>query len=237
MFEDLTLNPEATATATTSSASEASLGAASVGQDDFLRMLIAQLENQDPLNPQDPTQFTSQLAEFTSLEQLVSMRTALDEMRASLDRFTASFGGEGDLGTALELIGKQVYGEGDQVELTSGSSTETVLYELDEAATGLTLRVRDAQGATVLTRTLLDPDDTSTAQGAGRYRYDWDGTDGSGPRLPDGVYRVELVAVVGDRPVGTRTFMEGEVTGATPEGELLLGSRSLRLDALTEIRK
>ena len=50
----------------------------SLGREDFLRMLIAQLENQDPLDPQDPTEFTAQLATFSSLEQLIEIRAGLD---------------------------------------------------------------------------------------------------------------------------------------------------------------
>ena len=48
----------------------------------FLQLLVAQIRNQDPLNPQDPTQFVSQLAEFSSLEQLISMRQSLDAFTA-----------------------------------------------------------------------------------------------------------------------------------------------------------
>lgn len=51
-----------------------------LGQNQFLEMLVAQLENQDPLNPQDSAEFASQLAQFSSVEQLMSMRTGIDEL-------------------------------------------------------------------------------------------------------------------------------------------------------------
>ena len=63
----------------------------SLGREDFLKMLIAQLENQDPLDPQDPTEFTAQLATFSSLEQLIEIRAGLDRAEQLLrDRLAPS---------------------------------------------------------------------------------------------------------------------------------------------------
>ena len=57
--------------------------ASGLGQEDFLKMLLAQLEHQDPLDPQDATEFTAQLAQFSSLDQLVSMRQSVDSLSSS----------------------------------------------------------------------------------------------------------------------------------------------------------
>jgi flagellar basal-body rod modification protein FlgD len=65
---------------TTSTSLAAPVGSAKQQQSQFLQLLVAQLKGQNPLDPQDPTQFVSQLAQFSSLEQLVNIRTDLDSM-------------------------------------------------------------------------------------------------------------------------------------------------------------
>ncbi len=62
-------------------------------KDDFLRLLVAQLSNQDPLNPQDGAQFVAQLAQFSSLEQLISIRQAAEETAAAINRLLTGLSG------------------------------------------------------------------------------------------------------------------------------------------------
>ena len=74
MSDTSTIQSAASATTTTTTASAKNV----LGKDDFLKMMIAQLKNQDPMNPMDGTAFTAQLAQFSSLEQLQNVNTQLD---------------------------------------------------------------------------------------------------------------------------------------------------------------
>lgn len=65
-------------------AKPASGGDTLASKDTFLKLLVAQLQNQNPMDPADPIQFVSQLAQFTSLEQTLAMRESLDAIRAAL---------------------------------------------------------------------------------------------------------------------------------------------------------
>lgn len=83
-----------TASAAGTDYSSAAMG--SLGKDDFLTLLVAQLNNQDPLNPQDSSEFVAQLTQFSSLEQLISIRQAAEEMAevlAGLSSTGATTGG------------------------------------------------------------------------------------------------------------------------------------------------
>ena len=98
--------------ATTASNASGSTSAAddqnSMGKEDFLTLLVAQLQNQDPLNPDDPTEFTAQLAQFSSLEQLFTLNESMDNLVAS--------NASSDRLSTLATIGKEVAYHGDTFE-------------------------------------------------------------------------------------------------------------------------
>ena len=85
-----------------------------LGRDEFLRMLITQLENQDPLNPQDATEFTAQLAQFSSLDQLFSMRSAIEDLSAVQGSTNAL--------SVASLIGRRVSAETSLLEVPANGS-------------------------------------------------------------------------------------------------------------------
>jgi flagellar basal-body rod modification protein FlgD len=82
-----------------------------LGRDDFLRMLVAQLEHQDPLNPQDGTEFTAQLAQFSSLEQLITIRENLDKVVQSQRELASAIQGM----ASSALIGREAVVATDQM--------------------------------------------------------------------------------------------------------------------------
>jgi flagellar basal-body rod modification protein FlgD len=76
----MTAITSATSAATTTSATSSSSSSLKLGTTDFLKLLMTQLENQNPLDPSDPTEFTSQLATYSQLEQQISMNDTLTTM-------------------------------------------------------------------------------------------------------------------------------------------------------------
>ena len=153
-----------------------------LGKDDFLNLLVAQLQNQDPLNPMDSTQFTSQLAQFSSLEQLSNINTGLTRLQDSQE-------GNGQ-SLAVGYIGKHVLAEGDVVALGATGGAD-LHFELASDAVATQINIYDAAGEYV--RTL----ETGTLT-AGRQALAWDGKDGSGRRIGAGQYSFEVLAVDAD---------------------------------------
>ena len=206
-----------TGTTAASTANEATLG-----REDFLRMLIAQLENQDPLNPQEATEFSSQLAQFSSLEQEIAMRGALDQISAALTN--------GDKGTAIDLIGRDVVAETSHFERSGGETT--LQYELSTASDATVLEIRDRLGALVYSEDL-------GPRTAGAGRFTWDGTGRSGAPVPNGIYSFEVLASADPAPVAVTPFGEGRVSGADLSSDrpvLRIGDLVVPLDRLREVR-
>ncbi|MCK7515771.1 MAG: flagellar hook assembly protein FlgD [Desulfobacterales bacterium] len=123
----------ATTTATTASTRNV------IGKDEFLKMLIAQLKHQDPMNPMDGTAFTAQLAQFSSLEQLQNINTQL----TSFTRQQQSLGNT----QAVNLIGREVLAKGDTIQ-AEGTPVDLSYQLKGDAATGL-VRIYNANGELV----------------------------------------------------------------------------------------
>jgi len=206
-------------TATTNSSKSATKTADIMGKEDFLTLLVAQLQNQDPLNPDDPTEFTAQLAQFSSLEQLYN----LNESMAGLTTAQAN----SEKLAALSLIGKEVSYNGSK--FTYNGTPVSVGYQLDGAATSVTLSLQDADGKTVKT---LQAADTELA--AGNHFISWDGTDLDGNPVAAGTYKIVLQASASgkDASVAAAPLISSEVIGVdlsngmltTSAGEVLLNN-------------
>ncbi len=192
-----------------------------LGREDFLAMLIAQLENQDPLNPQDGTEFTAQLAQFSGLEQLISMRESLDAL-AAVQSQAQTLG-------AASLIGKKALVSGADFELgPAGAELPTLRYELSEPTPIQSIRLIAANGTTAAT--ISNP---GFGQ-AGVNEIDWNDFDVI-PSQP-GVYRLQVDQ--GGDGSAPRPLIESRVTGtALQDGILYLGSVQARLDDVREVRE
>ena len=175
-----------------------------MGKEDFLTLLVAQLKNQDPLNPDDATQFTSQLTEFSSLEQLQNLNGGMEDL-AMAQQQSERLG-------AMDLIGKEiVYPSGDF--FFDGSKTE-IGYQLDGAASSVTMYIQNQDGAVINT---LDPTELSM----GNHFLTWDGTDSEGNQVADGKYKIILHANAGgeDSTVAISPLVRAEVTGLVMDSE------------------
>lgn len=153
-----------------------------LGKDAFLTMMVAQLKNQDPLNPMDGTDFTAQLAQFSSLEQQITMNSSLNSILESLNN-TA----END--SIFNYIGKEVVSDGNPVTVSDGSVVSGGLFELDEPAT-VRVVVYDSNGNAV--RQMHSGNELIQE---GSYNIDWDGRDDEGYKVQDGEYTYEVVAL------------------------------------------
>jgi flagellar basal-body rod modification protein FlgD len=147
-----------------------------LGRDAFLKMLLAQLQHQDPLNPMEGADFSSQLAQFSSLEQMFSMNDHLETISTSLVSDGAN--------NVLDYIGKEVMCENDTVKLLEGNISGGV-FTL-EAPNEVMISIFDDIGRELIT---LYPGQLD----AGTHQIDWNGYDRAG--TPDGAYRFELTVI------------------------------------------
>jgi flagellar basal-body rod modification protein FlgD len=169
-----------------------------LGKDDFLNMLIAQLQHQDPLNPADSTEFTAQLAQFSSLEQLSNIHDSLKHM----EQFQASL----THSQAVSYIGKEVTAEGNGIQLKDGQPA-TCRFELEASAAMTAVSVYDASGG------FVNSFETGPMS-AGRQTATWNGMDFDGNQMPPGVYEFEIQAVdATDESVAVTPLMRALVTG------------------------
>jgi flagellar basal-body rod modification protein FlgD len=167
-----------------------------LGKDDFLSLLITQLQHQDPLNPTDSVEFTAQLAQFSSLEQLANINDNL----SILMNYEASINNS----QAVRLIGKEITANGNFLKLTAGESVGCN-FKLDGNAALVVVTIYDASGAYIKS---LESQDLA----AGQHQIVWDGTDKEGNAVPGGNYTFEVIAADADGgSVKTSTFFGGIV--------------------------
>ncbi len=153
-----------------------------VGKDDFLKLLVTQLQRQDPLNPQDPTEFTAQLTQFSSLEQLLSVNDQLKQLGA-INTLGLRAGAAGYIGREASILG-------DRLVVAEGKPS-AVQFELAGNAEAVAINVYDADGKLVDIAKL-------GAREAGRHNFAWSGLLASGGAAPDGDYSFEVVATDAD---------------------------------------
>jgi flagellar basal-body rod modification protein FlgD len=208
-----------------SSASTASQAAdkSSLGKDDFLKLLLAQVANQDPLSPMDNQAFVAQLAQFSSVEQLQSANGTLTSMVLAQ--------AAGNQTAAASLVGKDVMYRSDKVELKAGGPAALHGNLGSEAAT-VTAVITDASGRTV--RTLH-----FSSSPAGAFTGTWDGRDDKGAMLPAGQYKTTLTAAdTGGKPIETITAGTGRVSGisfSNGAAELVVGGVRIKLADVIQI--
>ena len=185
--------------ASTSSGSSAS-GSQLVDEELFLRLLTAQLEFQDPFEPMDNAEFTAQLAQFSSLDQLYSVNEKLDSFLTN--QSTA------EMSNAAGLIGKEIKASGNSIELAENSSA-TISYDLASDASSVTIDIYNSGGDRVRTVTL-------GSETSGSQSYEWDGKDDNGNLLDPGVYTIAVGAAdINNNTISVSTYIRGTVTGVT----------------------
>ncbi len=216
-----------TASAVSSSASQPQPSStdahnSTLGKDDFLKLLTAQLANQDPLQPVDNQAFIAQLAQFSSLEQLQGVSTRLDNLLQTI-------GSSNQMSTA-SMVGRNVTYQTGGVDLIAG--TPPSLQANLEAAGSVTAVIQDSSGRAV--RTIK-----TGAHAAGSFDLGWDGRDGNGNALPSGRYTATLSATASDGSAVTVSAQsQGVVRGVSLAGgttQLMVGSSLVKMSDVVQI--
>lgn len=173
---------------------------ADLGREDFLLLLVTQLSNQDPLNPMDGQEFAAQLAQFSSLEQLVTMNDSIAQNGEINGLLAQSI----NSGVASGLIGKEIEANGNALQLKEGA-TNKLRFDLGEAAATVSIEIFNEAGVKV--RTI-----ENGQRAAGEQDYVWDGTDDEGKKLATGNYTFEVKASDAEgNDIGVTTYTRGLV--------------------------
>lgn len=192
--------------ATSSSSSKESNGFASLDAEDFFSLLIQKMQNQDPLEPMDDSEFISQITQFTTLEKMNSITSAVELMAAAQASSTNA--------QAVDMIGKSVVTEGNVISLTGEGGTK-LKYSLGDNTTETTLTIYDQDGDVVMTKKL-------GSLGSGDHSYQWDGKDSKGNAVDTGIYRYEISAKKADTAVDVTTYSIFSIDGVDFSGSSVL---------------
>jgi flagellar basal-body rod modification protein FlgD len=192
----------------------------------FLSLLTTELQNQDPTQPLNSSQFTSQLAQFSQLEETLQTNSLLQTV--------ANNSSSNAIGGALGYIGHTVEATGDNFTLpgassssssssgSDGSNAATLAFALASTGTSATITIQNSAGTTVATETMSNPT-------AGNNTFSFNGNDSSGNPLPAGTYTFAVSATDSTgNPIQSTTFTSGKVTGLSDSS----GTAELSIDGL-----
>ncbi|MFC1583262.1 flagellar hook assembly protein FlgD [Candidatus Neomarinimicrobiota bacterium] len=198
-----------------------------INHDEFMTLLIAQLENQDPLAPMQSHEMAAQLAQFGSLESLNNIDQQLGE---SLDVDMVMTQAINNT-MAANLIGREVTAVGDSAVLNDGDAT--LHFKLEDPASNVNITIYDESGQAVRIIRRTDLSD-------GEQIIEWNGTDDSGRLLSDGVYHFGIAAIDAEgNAVNAVTTASGTITGVSYEtgmAVLLVGDLEFPIGNVLSIR-
>ncbi|MCR9162770.1 MAG: flagellar hook assembly protein FlgD [Nannocystaceae bacterium] len=186
-------------------------------QDQFLQLLVAQMQNQDPLDPQDGADFVAQLAQFTNIELGLETNERLAGLQAS---------GQSDSRAAMmDLVGKSIDAEFNAFRLTEDSTPLDLRLDLEGPADDVEVVIKDENGDPVHRIDL-------GKRGEGESDFSWDGMGSDGKPLPPGNYTVEITATTEEGSVDARAIVSGTASSVefTEDGATMFGFGSLLLD-------
>jgi flagellar basal-body rod modification protein FlgD len=188
-----------TTNTTSSAATTATSDAASA--DRFLKLLVTQLQNQDPLNPMDNAQITSQMAQISTVNGIQQLNTTVAGLNAQFVQMQALQG--------ASLVGHDITVQGSRVDVASGSGVGG--FDLAGAADSVKVQIVSPAGVVVDTLDL-------GAESSGRHGFDWTATN-----VADGAnYSFRVVATAGAAAVAATPLMLDRVTAVTTTGSGLV---------------
>lgn len=204
-------------------ATSSATGNKALGKDAFLQLLVTQLKNQNPLEPQDNGEFVAQLAQFSSLEGITTLNDTVSGLASNYNSSQAL--------QASALVGRTVIAPGDKavVDTTKGLNGTVVVPSSVSAAT---LKITDADGKVVRTIDM-------GAQTAGNAAFTWDGKNDAGEVAAAGTYTFAASTTIDDQAVSLITNLPATVNSVTISqtgGELMLNLAGLGSVALSKVQ-
>jgi flagellar basal-body rod modification protein FlgD len=207
---------------------QATLAAAQAGKKDqtlgieeFLTLMTAQLKNQDPMKPLEGTEFISQLATFGTVSGVQEMKESMELLASSL-RSTQTLNGS-------SMLGRQILVEADSLTHTQGGTVSGEL-EVPAGTTSLQVRITDSTGAVVREMTL------DTAQGT--RTFTWDGLKTNGQPAESDTYDIEAVATVAGQSGSLPLMLSGRVASVSIVGtNLMLNTPALGAVDISDVRR
>ena len=185
--------------------------------------MVTQMKNQNPLEAMDGTEFTAQLAQFSSLEALQNIDAEIQNLKAAQMSANNT--------RAADYLGKTVTAAGDSFELANDAISD-FRFRIDAGAAQTFVKIYSSAGEFV---TSLD----TGAQAAGEHAISWDGTDSQGIRMQDGTYFAEVIAIDGnENPVSVETVFSGravEINFRDNTAYIMIGNREVALDDIRKI--
>lgn len=173
-------------------------------KDDFLKLLVTQMRFQDPLKPMDQKEFTTQLVQFSSLDQLFSINDGLNTLANNQDS-TKNY-------ETVNFIGKEITTSGNKVVMGEGEPSTSIGYYLNTDVSEVSVQIFDKEGRNINTIELGQ-------QSEGDHIADWDGRDYKGETVPPGEYTFAVTARdIKGVESNVITKITGIVTGVSFEG-------------------
>ena len=196
-------------------------------KDSFLLLMVTQMKNQDPLNPMDDTQYVSQLAQYSSLEQLMNLNDGMTSLTDATNNQ--------QMLNATSYIGKEVGITGNASgKTTEGgvTKTSTFRYAFGDNVTSGVLSVVDAQGNTVYTESIAGKQAGTT------FEFNWNGLNDRGVAAADGVYNVYLSGynAKGDPVLADQVVYANVTSVVKADGKVMIGLDGGQLMELANVR-
>lgn len=196
-----------------------------LGKNDFLKLLVAQLQHQDPLSPAESTEFTAQLAQFSSLEQLQNIDTTL----SGFEVYQSTLNNIQSTG----FIGKKITATGSMFGV-NGGNPDPIRFDLANDADSVYIKIYDNYGSFV-------DDIQAGARKVGEQQLAWDGRDSNGTAVADGPYTFTVMAMNTDGTIVSSTsYTTGIVTGIdykTGATKLLINDREVPISSVIRIEE
>ncbi|UJJ32145.1 flagellar hook assembly protein FlgD [Halopseudomonas maritima] len=194
-----------------------------LGKDQFLELLVAQMNNQDPLSPQENGEFIAQLAQFSTVEGIGNLNTSMEALLSGYQSSQAL--------QASSMVGRTVIVPTDQAVVDTTAGLEGQLA-LQQSSSNVFVNIYDEAGSLVKTINM-------GSQEAGMLDFTWDGTDSSGNLAEPGIYTVEAMASIGGKNTQMATLLPANVDsvsiGAGNSGEMLLNVAGLGSISLSNV--
>ncbi|MGB4073113.1 flagellar hook assembly protein FlgD [Pseudomonas sp.] len=192
-----------------------------LGKNEFLNLLVAQLNNQNPLEPQGNGEFIAQLAQFSQVEGIEKLNTSMGSLLTGYQSSQAL--------QASSLVGRKVIIPSDKAVVDTSESFKASLV-LPTSSSNVYVNIYDKAGS-VVSRVNLGE------QAAGNVSFIWDGKDSSGNLLPPGTYKFEAQATYADGTKGLYTMLPANVDSVTLGGkELMLNLAGLGSVPMSQVQ-